>query len=78
MVCRLLFRCGDYFYSLYYSIMTHFTPEEFINGKVLLIDKEIGWTSFDVVNKLRVSIRNYLGIKKIKVGHTGTLDPLAS
>jgi len=51
---------------------------EFINGRILLIDKEKEWTSFDVVNKLRVSLRNELGIKKIKVGHTGTLDPLAT
>ena len=58
--------------------MNQYTAEDFINGQVILVDKEIGWTSFDVVNKLRVSLRNYLGIKKIKVGHTGTLDPLAS
>ena len=51
---------------------------EFLEGKVLLIDKEKDWTSFDVVNKIRVSLRNELGIKKIKVGHTGTLDPLAT
>ncbi|MBN1133294.1 MAG: tRNA pseudouridine(55) synthase TruB [Bacteroidales bacterium] len=43
-----------------------------------MIDKEIGWTSFDVVNKIRVALRDYLGIRKIKVGHAGTLDPLAS
>ena len=52
--------------------------EEFVDGKVVLIDKEMEWTSFDVVNKLRISLRNELGIKKIKVGHTGTLDPLAT
>lgn len=52
--------------------------DAFILGKVLLFDKEINWTSFDVVNKLRVALRNELGIKKIKVGHAGTLDPLAS
>jgi tRNA pseudouridine55 synthase len=54
------------------------TAEEFIAGKVILIDKEIDWTSFDVVNKIRISLRNFLNIKKIKVGHTGTLDPLAT
>lgn len=58
--------------------MEYTLPEEFIAGKVILFDKEIDWTSFDVVNKLRVSLRNELGIKKIKVGHAGTLDPLAS
>ena len=49
--------------------------EDFIAGKIVLIDKEIEWTSFDVVNKLRIALRNELGIKKIKVGHAGTLDP---
>ncbi len=52
--------------------------EDFIAGKIVLIDKEIEWTSFDVVNKLRIALRNELGIKKIKVGHAGTLDPLAT
>lgn len=51
---------------------------QFIEGAIILIDKEKDWTSFDVVNKLRVSLRNELGIKKIKVGHSGTLDPLAT
>lgn len=50
----------------------------FQSGAVLLIDKPIGWTSFDVVNKIRGKIRHTLGIKKIKVGHAGTLDPLAT
>lgn len=51
---------------------------DFMSGVVLLIDKPIGWTSFDVVNKIRGKIRHSLGIKKIKVGHAGTLDPLAT
>ncbi len=51
---------------------------EFLEGKVVLIDKEIDWTSFDVVNKLRGALRTELDIPKIKVGHAGTLDPLAS
>lgn len=50
----------------------------FIEGEVLLIDKPLEWTSFDVVNKLRYAIKRHLGVKKIKVGHAGTLDPLAS
>lgn len=54
------------------------TADEFLEGKIILIDKEIDWTSFDVVNKLRRSLRTELGIPKIKVGHAGTLDPLAS
>jgi tRNA pseudouridine55 synthase len=51
---------------------------DFQAGEVLLFDKPIGWTSFDVVNKVRYLIRSHLGIKKIKVGHAGTLDPLAT
>ena len=47
-------------------------------GSVLLIDKPLGWTSFDVVNKLRYSLKNLLKDKKLKVGHAGTLDPLAT
>jgi tRNA pseudouridine55 synthase len=50
----------------------------FIEGEVLLVDKPLGWTSFDVVNKIRSSIKQTLNIKKIKVGHAGTLDPLAT
>lgn len=51
---------------------------DFVKGEVLLIDKPLGWTSFRVVDHIRWHIRKKLGIKKIKVGHAGTLDPLAS
>ncbi|WP_299678702.1 tRNA pseudouridine(55) synthase TruB [uncultured Tenacibaculum sp.] len=54
------------------------TLEDFKEGKVLLIDKPLEWTSFQVVNKLRWHIRKRFDIKKIKVGHAGTLDPLAT
>ena len=54
------------------------TEEDFKNGQVLLIDKPLTWTSFQVVNKLRWHIRKTFNIKKIKVGHAGTLDPLAT
>lgn len=54
------------------------TGEDYKNGQVLLIDKPLEWTSFQVVNKLRYLIRKQFGIKKIKVGHAGTLDPLAT
>lgn len=54
------------------------TLEDYKNGQVLLIDKPLEWTSFQVVNKLRWHIRKKFKIKKIKVGHAGTLDPLAS
>ncbi len=50
----------------------------FVEGQLLLIDKPLTWTSFDVVNKIRFLIRQQLNLKKIKVGHAGTLDPLAS
>ena len=48
---------------------------DFQTGEMILIDKELNWTSFDVVSKLRNSIKKKLNIKKIKVGHAGTLDP---
>ena len=54
------------------------TLEAFKEGKVLLIDKPLNWTSFQVVNKIRWLIKQKFEIKKIKVGHAGTLDPLAS
>lgn len=50
----------------------------FEEGRVLLFDKPLYWTSFDLVNKVRYMIRSATGVKKIKVGHAGTLDPLAS
>ena len=51
---------------------------EFSLGSTILVDKPLKWTSFDVVNKLRWHLRQKLGVKKIKVGHAGTLDPLAT
>ncbi|MGB0391944.1 MAG: tRNA pseudouridine(55) synthase TruB [Salibacteraceae bacterium] len=50
----------------------------FRGGEVLLVDKPLEWTSFDVVNKLRYQLKHKTGIKRFKVGHAGTLDPLAS
>jgi tRNA pseudouridine55 synthase len=50
----------------------------FEEGQILLFDKPVYWTSFDLVNKVRIMIRSTFGLKKIKVGHAGTLDPLAS
>ena len=49
-----------------------------IEGELLLIDKPLNWTSFQVVNKIRWELKNKFGIKKLKVGHAGTLDPLAT
>lgn len=51
---------------------------DFKEGEILYIDKPLKWTSFAVVNKLRYHISRKMGIKKIKVGHAGTLDPLAT
>jgi tRNA pseudouridine55 synthase len=51
---------------------------DFLNGTTLLVDKPYEWTSFDVVNKLRWNIKQHFNLKKVKVGHAGTLDPLAT
>ncbi|MCX6246284.1 MAG: tRNA pseudouridine(55) synthase TruB [Bacteroidetes bacterium] len=51
---------------------------DFEKGEILLVNKPYKWTSFDVVNLVRNYIRKQLGLKKIKIGHAGTLDPLAS
>lgn len=48
------------------------------NGCLLLIDKPLRWTSFDVVNKIKYAIKQEYGVKKFKIGHAGTLDPLAT
>lgn len=53
-------------------------PEPFPKGAILLINKPLAWTSFDVVNKVRYFLSRKVGQKKLKVGHAGTLDPLAT
>ena len=50
----------------------------FLEGRVILVNKDLDWTSFDVVNKIRFRLKNFHNVKKIKVGHNGTLDPKAS
>lgn len=50
---------------------------DFVNGETLLINKPVGWTSFDAVKKIRNLIKKHTALKKVKVGHAGTLDPLA-
>lgn len=55
-----------------------FNEASVIDGQLLLIDKPLNWTSFQVVNKIRWELKNKFGIKKLKVGHAGTLDPLAT
>lgn len=54
------------------------TKEDFLEGQTLLIDKPLGWSSFQAVNSIKWSIRRKFELKKIKVGHAGTLDPLAT
>lgn len=54
------------------------TGEDFQNGQILLIDKPLKWSSFQAVNKIKWSLKKHLALKKIKVGHAGTLDPLAT
>ena len=54
------------------------TVEDYKEGQLIFIDKPLGWTSFQVVNKIRWLIKQQFKLKKIKVGHAGTLDPLAS
>ena len=56
----------------------NFTEESLKEGKIFLFDKPYGWTSFDLVNKVRRLLCIHAGIKKLKVGHAGTLDPLAT
>lgn len=51
---------------------------DFISGEILKIDKPLGWTSFDAVKRLRGAIQKRLHVRKFKVGHAGTLDPLAT
>lgn len=51
---------------------------DFVTGEILYVDKPLGWTSFDVVKRVRGALLRRLGKKKFKVGHAGTLDPLAS
>ena len=50
----------------------------FLDGEILCFDKPLEWTSFDLVNKVRYMIKRKLGVKKFKIGHAGTLDPLAT
>lgn len=51
---------------------------DFLGGEVLLFDKDLQWTSFDLVQRVRNTLCKKMGIKKMKVGHAGTLDPLAT
>ena len=54
-----------------------YSKQKFLEGSIILVKKPLKWSSFQVVNKIRWLIKNHFNIKKIKVGHAGTLDPLA-
>lgn len=55
------------------------SAEDYLNGQIILIDKPLHWTSFQAVNKMKYALINNVGLpKKFKIGHAGTLDPLAS
>lgn len=55
------------------------SAEDYLNGQIILIDKPLNWTSFQAVNKMKYALINKVGLpKKFKIGHAGTLDPLAS
>ena len=54
------------------------TSEDYLAGQMVLIDKPLGWSSFDVVKKIKHLISKKYNLKKLKVGHAGTLDPLAT
>ena len=58
--------------------LDHITHDDILNGKMILVDKPLKWTSFDVVKYIRKSLVSKFKIKRIKVGHAGTLDPLAT
>jgi tRNA pseudouridine55 synthase len=66
------------FFQSYLDCMLSEKLTVFEEGKVLLFNKPLYWTSFDLVNKVRIMIQSTFRIKKLKVGHAGTLDPLAS
>jgi len=54
------------------------TAEELLQGQLLLVDKPLGWSSFQAVNKLKYLLKSQTGVSKFKIGHAGTLDPLAT
>ena len=54
------------------------TTEELLEGTIIAVDKPRQWTSFQTVNKVKSTIRKMYGLKKFKIGHAGTLDPLAT
>ena len=76
MVRPLLYNCWTYSDNLCLIVLKSCT--DFEEGEVLLLQKPLYWTSFDLVNKVKMAVRHHCGLKKLKVGHAGTLDPLAT
>ena len=76
MVCTLLPDSGPFTNSVYLTVVK--SCADFENGEILLLAKPLYWTSFDLVNKIKMALRHHCGLKKLKVGHAGTLDPLAT
>jgi tRNA pseudouridine55 synthase len=58
--------------------MNNITGQDILDGQILVFDKPYGWTSFYLVKKVRAALERRYGLKKLKVGHAGTLDPLAT
>ena len=76
MVCSVLHYTGSFINSVCLTVLQKCL--DFEEGQVLLLEKPLYWTSFDLVNKIKMEIRHHCGLKKLKVGHAGTLDPLAT
>jgi len=76
MVCTVLPCTRPFTNSLYLTVAKNCL--DFETGEILLLAKPLYWTSFDLVNKIKMALRHHCGLKKLKVGHAGTLDPLAT
>ena len=76
MVCTLLPYTWPFTNPVYLIVAK--SCLDFETGEILLLAKPLYWTSFDLVNKIKMALRHHCGLKKLKVGHTGTLDPLAT
>lgn len=76
MVCFILHDPWSFINTVCLTVLQK--CHDFEEGEVLLLEKPLYWTSFDLVNKVKMAIRHHCGLKKLKVGHAGTLDPLAT
>jgi tRNA pseudouridine55 synthase len=76
MVCTVLPYTWPFTNSVYLTVAKNCL--DFETGEILLLAKPLYWTSFDLVNKIKMALRHHCGLKKLKVGHAGTLDPLAT